>query len=71
MQGESSFVSLSCMQIDKGEILDQDKNLVHWIQEEQVEQVTNCGQRSRIDQRICCLCIGQLIEIMLRLYSVL
>ena len=40
VQGDSSWVSVSCMRNDEEEILDQDKNLVHWIQEGQVEQVT-------------------------------
>ena len=36
---DSSWVSVSCMQNNEEQILDKDKNLVHWIQEGQVEKV--------------------------------
>ena len=36
---DSSWVSVSCMQNNEEQILDKDKNLVHWIQEGQIDQV--------------------------------
>ena len=40
VKGDTSWVGVSCMKNDEEEILDQDKNLVHWIQEGNIEQVT-------------------------------
>ena len=44
---DSSWVSVSCMQNTDEEILDKDKNLVHWIQENNIEKVTKLVQSDK------------------------